>query len=251
MFGQSAFGSQPATGGFGQPATSTFGQPAQTTNMFGAQPPKPSFGAFGATAQPAATGGLFGATSQPGGMFGSAAATPATNTFGAGAFGQQQQTGAFGASSAFKPAATGGFGATTTTQSGGLFGSSFSAAPQPQTGGLFGSTTQPTAQFGGGTSAFGAAAPQANTGFGGGLPAFGQQDQPGTGHVKFNPLNGSDTMMKGGVQSQISTRHQCITCMKEYENKSMEELRCEDYIAGRKGGPGLGSCALAHQGLLW
>ena len=32
--------------------------------------------------------------------------------------------------------------------------------------------------------------------------------------VKFNAPSGSDTMMKAGVQTQISTRHQCITCMK-------------------------------------
>ena len=60
--------------------------------------------------------------------------------------------------------------------------------------------------------------------------------QEGTGHTKFVATTSTDTMMKSGQSQQISTRHQCITCMKEYENKSMEELRCEDYIAGRKGG---------------
>ena len=43
--------------------------------------------------------------------------------------------------------------------------------------------------------------------------------------IKFNPPTGNDTMMKSGTQQSIQTRHLCITCMKEYENKSIEELR--------------------------
>ena len=210
MFGQNTFGSTPS-GGFGT-NTNTFGTAAAAPNVFGAQPAKPTFGAFGAP-QPAAGGGMFGTTSQPGGMFGATAAAPATNTFGGGAFGQPAANTSFGATSAFKPAGTGGFGATTTTQStGGMFGSSFGtpaqATVQPVAGGLFGAAQQATNQFGGATGAFGAAAP-ATGGFGAALPAFGQQQAgavgaPGTGHVKFNPLTGSDTMMKQGVQSQIS-----------------------------------------------
>lgn len=62
------------------------------------------------------------------------------------------------------------------------------------------------------------------------------QTQTGTGGVKFNPAQGSDNVMRNGVSNSITTKHQCITAMKEYEAKSFEELRAEDYAAGRKGG---------------
>lgn len=179
-------------------------------------------------------------------MFGTATSTfgqtnntfgqPATNTFG------QNANTSFGASSAFKPT---GFGGTTTQSSGGLFGSSTTT----QSGGLFGTNNQTQNTFGGstatpfgqqpagGTSAFGQSS--LNNSFGG--SAFGSGPvQDGTGHTKFEATQSSDTMMKGGQQSNINTRHQCITCMKVYENKSLEELRCEDYIANRKGGTGGG-----------
>lgn len=53
--------------------------------------------------------------------------------------------------------------------------------------------------------------------------------------VKFNPLTGTDTMQKSGITHSINTKHHCITCMKEYESKSLEELRWEDYQSNRKG----------------
>lgn len=40
------------------------------------------------------------------------------------------------------------------------------------------------------------------------------------------PATGSDTMVKGGVTTSINTKHQCITAMKEYENKSLEVGHC-------------------------
>ncbi|XP_022098976.1 nuclear pore complex protein Nup98-Nup96-like isoform X2 [Acanthaster planci] len=96
--------------------------------------------------------------------------------------------------------------------------------------GLFGQTLTSTTPFGqtaaAGTSSglFGA--------WTGGL--FGGTAQNGT-TVKFNPVTSTDTMVKSGMSTNINTKHQVITAMKEYVNKSFEELRAEDYIANRKG----------------
>ena len=52
--------------------------------------------------------------------------------------------------------------------------------------------------------------------------------------VKFAAPTGQDTVNKGGSAQTINTNHQCITAMKEYKGKSLEELRFEDYHANRK-----------------
>lgn len=106
-----------------------------------------------------------------------------------------------------KPA---GFGFGTPSTQPSLFGQQ----SQPQTSSLF----QPST----GSALFG------------GTSAFGGQQQAGT-VIKFNPVTSTDTMMKNGVAQSINTKHMSITCMKEYENKSFEELRYEDYVANRKG----------------
>ncbi|GBP50077.1 Nuclear pore complex protein Nup98-Nup96 [Eumeta japonica] len=214
---------------------SPFGfKPTTGTSTFGAAP---SFGAT-ATTQQTGGGGLFGASSTSGGLFGgpsTSTATPGfggTSSFGLGntsgglfgsnttgstlfGSGQQQQTGAFGA----KPSGF-GFASTSTGTGGGLFGSTTT------TGGLFGqqNTTIGAGGLFGGTT----------TG------AFGQQQQAGTAHVKYNPVVGTEVMIKSGNSQNINTKHHCITCMKEYESKSLEELRLEDYMAGRKGSTNAG-----------
>lgn len=53
--------------------------------------------------------------------------------------------------------------------------------------------------------------------------------------VKFTPVVTTDSMSKNGISQSISARHCCIVAMKEYESKSYDELRFEDYQVGRKG----------------
>ncbi|XP_077558834.1 uncharacterized protein LOC144174188 isoform X5 [Haemaphysalis longicornis] len=54
--------------------------------------------------------------------------------------------------------------------------------------------------------------------------------------VKYQPSFWIDSTAMNGVLSLVYVAHQCITCMKEYEHKSLEELRLEDYSANRKYG---------------
>ncbi|XP_075888144.1 nuclear pore complex protein Nup98-Nup96 isoform X4 [Nelusetta ayraudi] len=204
------------TGGFG--TTSTFGQ---QNAGFG------TTGGFGTSA--------FGTTANTGGLFGSAQNKPAGGLFGSNTFSQpatsSTSTGfGFGPSSGTSTSLFGNTGTGTTTS---LFSNQNNAfgSTKPTTfgsfgtstsgGGLFGSTNTTSNPFGGTASLFGGS-------------GFTANQQPGT-TVKFNPPTGNDTMVKAGVTTSINTKHQCITAMKEYENKSLEELRLEDYQAGRKG----------------
>lgn len=201
-FGQSAFG-KPATTGFNAPV---FGSTAGTS-LFS-----------GTTTQQ--SGGLFGSTTTP--AFGQPQTTqPAFSSTSTGLFGTQQNatpsTGIFGSSTSAFGQAKPAFGFGTQQPSTGLFGQQ----PQPT------QTQQP--------SLFGQPAAQTNTGLFGGTTAFGGTATTGGTTIKFNPVTGTDTMIKNGSSTNINTRNHCITVMKEYEGKSLEELRLEDYAANRKG----------------
>lgn len=57
----------------------------------------------------------------------------------------------------------------------------------------------------------------------------------GTSIAKFQPHIGTDSIAKHGESKFIATKQHCITAMKEYEGKALDELRLEDYSANRKG----------------
>ena len=200
--------------------------------VFQTQQPAASSFQFGAaqqahqqqTQQPAS---LFGAGATAGGLFGATAAQPQTS------FGGFSQPG-FGAA----PAAT-GYGAAAQPTSGGLFGAGaggFGAtAPslfgqtqaQPaQGGGLFGGPTT----FGGstmGNQTITMGTPQAQqhpAGFG---TSFGTPSQ-GTAGTKFQPTSVQES---AGSAAQFFS----LTSMPQYNSKSFEELRLEDYQQNRKG----------------
>jgi|SRR6218665_861856 len=96
-----------------------------------------------------------------------------------------------------------GFGATA-AQPASLFGN----ASQPMGGSTFGTQPNNAGSLFGGTSFLGA----------GGTGTSGTV-------IKFVAVPGTDIIMKGGSQQSVATKLQCITGMKEYENKSLEVFR--------------------------
>ncbi|KAM6342323.1 nuclear pore complex protein Nup98-Nup96-like isoform 1-T2 [Podargus strigoides] len=106
-----------------------------------------------------------------------------------------------------------GFG--TTSASGQNFG------PSTSSGGLFGTSNTTSNPFGSTSGSL----------FG---PTSFTAASTGT-RIKFNPPTGIETGLYSGVYTTFRTWHQCITAMKEYESKSLEELRLEDYQVNRKG----------------
>ncbi|KAH7720654.1 Nucleoporin autopeptidase family protein [Aphelenchoides avenae] len=126
------------------------------------------------------------------------------------------------------------FGTPTASTGTSLFGSQSNTGTMASSGGLFGQN-KPSLFGSGQQSAFGTATPSTGMSlFGSGTA--GAQGAPVGTTVKFDAPRAKDTMMKNNETRQIDTRHMCITAMREYEAKSLEELRVEDYLANRKSG---------------
>uniref|UniRef100_A0A915KRE8 Nuclear pore complex protein Nup98-Nup96 n=1 Tax=Romanomermis culicivorax TaxID=13658 RepID=A0A915KRE8_ROMCU len=55
-----------------------------------------------------------------------------------------------------------------------------------------------------------------------------------TPFIKYAPPLGMDTIVRNDTLKNIYTKHHCISAMNEYENKSLEELRLENYTRDHK-----------------
>ncbi|KER30165.1 hypothetical protein T265_03325 [Opisthorchis viverrini] len=127
------------------------------------------------------------------------------------------------------------------------FGAPASSAFGQTTNTLFGAATKPTNLFGqpsvglggsGTTSLFGGGTTQQNTITWGSGATMAATASSGTA-IAFNPPVTPDTIQRGGQQTQVNAKHMCITAMKEYQDKSLEELRLEDYVLNRRSGNAL------------
>ncbi|VDP65702.1 unnamed protein product [Schistosoma mattheei] len=45
--------------------------------------------------------------------------------------------------------------------------------------------------------------------------------------LAFNPPITTEIMQRGGQSSQVNAKHMCITAMKEYQDKSLEVIKCK------------------------
>ncbi|BFZ20337.1 hypothetical protein BsWGS_23377 [Bradybaena similaris] len=245
---------------------------ANTDSLFGGTSQVNTGRLFGGTSQ-ANTGGPFGGASQgnTGSLFGGASQGNTGSLFGGasqvntgGLFGGAIHANTGGLFSGASHANTGGlFGGASQANTGGLFG----GASQGNTGGLFGGARQTNTGIG---SLFSTSA--ARTGFGAKPGSFAVFRTP-TGQIGSNPFGtctrastsqfgqphaigwvsavegtpipldppyGQDVCVKNGVKIDVNTKHQCITAMMEYGNKSLEELRLEDYNIDQKSKQSMG-----------
>ncbi|PWW77905.1 hypothetical protein C7212DRAFT_350849 [Tuber magnatum] len=196
------------------------------------------FGGFGASNnnQTGNTGGsVFGS--------GTGFGQPATTGFGntGGGFGQQQNTSnAFGAATTTNTGFGGTSGAlwnTAAAGGGGLFGNSKPAfGPTTTTagaaGGLFGTANSGTGGAFGGT---------ANTGIG---FSSGTAQVPLTGTANPPYTAFTEKEAQGGTTNHFQT----IAFMPAYKNWSLEELRLQDYVQGRRYGTDSGNSGAFGQG---
>ncbi|KAG2176141.1 hypothetical protein INT43_005374 [Umbelopsis isabellina] len=235
-FGSSAFGQQPQQQ-----------QQQQQTPLFGQQPQQQQ-SAFGGFGQTSAAPSAFGAANTGMSGFGAGASNPTS------AFGGQSAAPAFGsannATSGFnaRPSAFGSsaFGSTAATQqpasSGFGFGSSSTAAPtfgaaanNATSGGLFGSRPATTSAFGSTAPSTGGvfgSTPAASTGYGASASTpFGST---GTGQVQGTVNPEFTATVERDTSTGVNNQYQTITAMPAYRNYSVEELRVQDYQAGRK-----------------
>ncbi|KAM3588719.1 hypothetical protein VKS41_001157 [Umbelopsis sp. WA50703] len=194
-FGSSAFGQQPQ-----QPQQ-------QQAPLFGQQPQQQQQSAFGAA-------------------FGSAANTASGFNARPSAFGSS----AFGSTATQQPASSGfGFGTSTATPA---FGA---AANSATSGGLFGSRPATTSAFGSTAPTTGGvfgSTPAANTGFGASSSTpFGAT---ATGQVQGTVNPEYTATVERDASTGVNNHYQTITAMPAYRNYSVEELRVQDYQAGRK-----------------
>lgn len=233
------------TTGFGQPQqqnTSLFGaQPQATGGMFGGASAAPAFGQTQTAPQTGFSGKInpFPTFHSPLLIMPSPGFQPQTNTSVFGANTATQNTSLFGqagttAFGAAKPAGTTGFGGFSATPqqqpTSSIFGQPATAGTA--TGSFFGQQAAPSTSLFGAPAAANAFGATTVTPLGGAAPgATGN----GTAMAKYQPLIGTDTLMKNNQQQSVTTNQHCITAMKEYENSSLEELRFEDYAANRKG----------------
>eukprot|EP01135_Chromosphaera_perkinsii_P008727 Nk52_evm60s1444 gene=Nk52_evmTU60s1444 len=219
------FGSGTNTGGFGSATPASGGFGASSTGFGGAS--TGGFGSnnnnnnnsnvFGANRAPQTGGGLFGNNTNTGG-FGGTPAQPAS-------FGNLNNTNQSGNLGKFGAPSSGGFGFGASNSNTGGFGASSNTG-----GSLFGGQANQNTSFGASpatSTGFGASQAPSIGGFGGAGMGGGSS---GTLDPKYQPTNVSDSTT--GVQC----RQMAITTMPQYQGKSFEELRFEDYQQGRKGG---------------